>query len=214
MAAHAWTIGLLLAALSAVSAALAWLLTREMNRRVAFERELAELATTDSLTGLSNRRHFDNAIRLESQRAQRAQAPLSLLMIDLDHFKAYNDRHGHQAGDQLLGTIGAAISHSVRRGTDIGARYGGDEFAVLLPDTPLSGAARIAEQIRSEFVADGADAGDAQISIGVACLTPENPADHTKLLNDADFALYRAKELGRNRIELAEPEPAALDQAA
>jgi len=222
---YAWTIAILIAALAATAGVLGWFLLRELNWHTDAEQRLAMLATTDGLTGLSNRWHFDDTIRKEWRRARRDRTPVALLMIDADEFKIYNDTHGHQAGDQLLKVIGEAISASIRRGTDLGARYGGDEFAALLPGTSLEGAAAVAQNIREHFnrvcrekgLADGA-----KMSIGGACLIPERGAVHATLLTAADEALYRAKDGGRNRTELAEaafkasqeaPRP-ALTQAA
>ena len=128
-------------------------------------------------------------------------------MIDADEFKTYNDSHGHQAGDRLLRTIGESITGTIQRGADLGARYGGDEFAVLLPGTTLEGAAQVADQIRQRFNTKCLEQGTtdgAKISIGAACLIPERAASHTTLLTAADAALYRAKDAGRNRTELAE----------
>lgn len=208
---YAWIVGLLVATLCALSAMFSIHLLRDLKRRDAMARKLAELAATDGLTGLSNRWHFDETISSEWQRAQRTKSPLALLMIDADRFKTYNDRHGHQAGDCVLQTIGAAISGGIRRGTDLGARFGGDEFAVLLPETSLAGAAHVAEQIRKRFAADCSkqDLGEgAGISVGVACVVAIDSTPHTDLLEAADGALYRAKQLGRNRIELSEAESA------
>ena len=204
---YAWTIGALMAALVAMSGALAWFLLRELNWHRDAEQKLATLASTDGLTGLSNRWHFDETIRREWRRARRDHLPISLLMIDADEFKVYNDTHGHQAGDRLLRMLGEAIGATVQRGADLGARYGGDEFAVLLPGTPLEGAAQVADQIRRRFNADCAEqgtAGGAKMSIGAACLIPERSTGHATLLTAADEALYRAKDAGRNRTELAE----------
>jgi diguanylate cyclase (GGDEF)-like protein len=208
---YAWTIAILVVALAAMSGALGWLLLRELNWHSETEQRLAMLATTDGLTGLSNRWHFDDTIRKEWRRARRDRTPVALLMIDADEFKAYNDSHGHLAGDGLLKVIGEAMLANVRRGADLGARYGGDEFAVLLPGTTLEGAAEVAGKIRAHFnrvcreqgLADGAKK-EARISIGAACLIPERGAGHSTLLTAADEALYRAKDGGRNRTELAE----------
>jgi diguanylate cyclase (GGDEF)-like protein len=206
---YAWTIGFLIAVLVAMSGALATFLLRELNWHRDAEQQLAALASTDGLTGLSNRWHFDETIRREWRRARRDQKPVALLMIDADEFKGYNDTHGHQAGDQLLRTIGETIAASIKRGADLGARYGGDEFAVLLPGATLEDASRVAGDIRRRLVADCAErgmTGGARISIGAASLTPARGASHAALLTAADKALYRAKDGGRNRTELDAPE--------
>ena len=172
---YAWTVGALIAALTAMTGALAWFLLRELNWHRDAQQQLATLASTDGLTGLSNRWHFDDTIRREWRRARRDHTPVALLMIDADEFKTYNDGNGHQAGDRLLRTIGEAIASTIQRGADLGARYGGDEFAVLLPGTTLEGAARVADQIRQRFNADCLEQGTtdgAKISIGAACLIP------------------------------------------
>ena len=214
---YAWTIAILITVLTAMSAVLAWFLLRELNWHSAAEQNLAMLASTDGLTGLSNRWHFDETIRREWRRARRDHRPIALLMIDADEFKIYNDSHGHQAGDQLLKVIGEAMLGSIRRGNDLAARYGGDEFAVLLPGTSLEGAALVAAEIRERFDAGCRDqrlADSAKISIGCACLVPERAAGHAALLTAADGALYRAKAGGRNRTELAEAAfKASLDAA-
>jgi diguanylate cyclase (GGDEF)-like protein len=166
------------------------------------------LATTDGLTGLSNRRHFNASIHREWRRALREQTSLAMMMIDADHFKSYNDRHGHQAGDKLLQTIAASMFRSIRRPGDVAARYGGDEFAVLLPSTTAEGAIVIAEKIRTCLAALCAEEGVAvsNISIGIAGRVPNAGETFGDFVAAADSALYRAKENGRNRTEVA-PEP-------
>ena len=123
-------------------------LAREIGRRAEAEEKLEELATTDALTGLKNRRKFDIEIDLEWRRAARNKTPVAVLMIDADHFKAYNDTYGHQAGDQVLVGIAICISDAVRRAGDCPARYGGEEFAVLLPGLSAMEAFTVAETIR------------------------------------------------------------------
>jgi diguanylate cyclase (GGDEF)-like protein len=201
--------GLLMLALCGATVFSAVLLRRELRRRLAAEQKLAVLATTDSLTGLSNRRHFDAAIAREWQRAMREKAFVALLMVDADCFKVYNDAYGHQAGDKLLEAIGACIADKARRATDLAARYGGDEFAMLLPGTTGQGAVDIAERIRLA-VADlrleypgGAGTGMAMVSAGVAAVVPRPGSDYRDLIDAADRALYQAKANGRNRTELA-----------
>jgi diguanylate cyclase (GGDEF)-like protein len=128
---------------------LTWMLRRELRRRYRAEKVLSELAATDALTGLANRRMLDQRLRLEWDRAQRSAEPLTLLMIDVDHFKAFNDRHGHHGGDEALRNVAQVIGNNIRRPADLAARYGGEEFAVVLPATDSRGAWLIAEHIRN-----------------------------------------------------------------
>jgi diguanylate cyclase (GGDEF)-like protein len=178
-------------------------LAREIGRRARAEDKLEELATTDALTGLKNRRKFDATFETEWRRAMRHKTPLALMMIDADHFKSYNDSFGHQAGDQVLVGIAICISDSVMRAGDCTARYGGEEFAVLLPGLSSSDALTIAETIRLKVQqwADGPT--DATVSIGVASLTPHPSMPSSLLMEAADKALYEAKANGRNRSVLA-----------
>jgi len=196
---------------------LAVLLNRELARRSAAERKLTILATTDGLTGLANRRHFNRTLACEWRRAMRSRTPVALLMIDADNFKLYNDSHGHQAGDELPQTIAASIAANAKRASDLGARYGGDEFAVLLPNTGLEDAAMLAERIREALTlhpgADDVQHRNAHLSIGVACLVPDLGTKHRDLIAAADKALYQAKHLGRNRTELAETDVGGLAPA-
>jgi diguanylate cyclase (GGDEF)-like protein len=207
-------VGALMVALCAVAVVLAAFLNRELTRRHVAERKLIILATTDGLTGLANRRHFNRVLVYEWRRAMRSRAPVALLMIDADKFKLYNDTYGHPEGDKLLRAIAASIAANVKRPADLGARYGGDEFAVLLPDTSLEDAAALADQIRehlhSSRSADEIRRGCAQLSIGVACFVPGTAIKHRDLVTAADQALYAAKHLGRNRTELAETNAGAL----
>ena len=175
---------------------------------------LALLSVTDELTGLLNRRGFEARLNREWRRARRTRAPLSLLLIDIDHFKAFNDRHGHPEGDRCLVAVGAAIAGAIGRSADAVARYGGEEFAAVLPDTDLAGAAEVAEAVRQAVAgcpARGADAIGVTASIGVATLVPGPAVDRHRLVADADKALYRAKAAGRDRVRLWEPRP---DEAA
>ncbi len=172
---------------------------------------LATQATTDGLTGLRNFRFFQQQLRTELLRSRRLNNPVSLLMIDVDNFKLYNDRNGHPAGDQILIEVSAIIRRRLRA-TDVSCRYGGEEFAVLLLDTPKRAAASVAGELRS-LVEDFAfpdrerqPSGRLTISIGVATF-PDDAKDAQSLLKGADDALYRAKALGRNRVEQAEPSP-------
>ncbi len=168
---------------------------------------LAQLAVTDGLTSLYNHRHLHERLALEVERSGRNGLPLSLLMIDVDHFKHYNDSHGHPAGDELLRQL-ARIMRDGRRANDFVARYGGEEFAVVLVDTPKLTAAQVAERLReqvSEFpFAHSASqpGGKLTISIGVASF-PDDASDSDKLVRCADSALYEAKRGGRDCVVLS-----------
>lgn len=183
------------------------LLGRELRRRQSAEQDLAELAATDSLTGLANRRQLDQVLRREWARAQRNHRPLAVLMVDVDHFKAFNERHGHQGGDEALRKVADAIARSIRRPADLAARYGGEEFLVVLPETERQGAQVLAERIRRSVEALPMYAEDTQpvtVSIGIGCYTPGAQQDLATLLGSADDALYCAKRNGRNRVETAD----------
>jgi diguanylate cyclase (GGDEF)-like protein/PAS domain S-box-containing protein len=172
----------------------------------AANRILQALAQQDGLTGLANRRRFDEVLVEEFSRARRQREPLSVLLLDADHFKAYNDHYGHLAGDECLRRISAAIESVLRRPGDHAARYGGEEFVVLLPLTDESGALIVAEQIRAAVSALaiqhlGSAPQIVTVSIGVSSLIPFGGADHPdRLIAAADRALYRAKAEGRNRV--------------
>ena len=218
---EAFVMGLMMVVLCAMTIALGTILTREWRRREDAERQLSLLAATDALTGLANRRQFDEAIAREWARAKRSQSPLSLLMIDADHFKAYNDTFGHQAGDALLLAMAGCIGAAIKRPGDVSARYGGEEFAILLPNTPVYGAREVATLIHAtiaelEVVHPSAPTGKPTVSIGVACLVPRPDAEHSQLIRAADSALYEAKSNGRNRTEIAsgsndEPQTVKID---
>jgi diguanylate cyclase (GGDEF)-like protein len=175
--------------------------------------QLTMLAAIDGLTGIANRRALDERFAQEWNRAIRLQTPLSYLMIDVDHFKQFNDRYGHYAGDQCLQSIAEILSGQPRRAQDLAARFGGEEFAIILPHTSLDGAAELAERIRESVFRHAIPHHDSAwacvtVSIGCACLTPGIGDDRITLLNLADTALYRAKEQGRNRINATTIEPA------
>jgi diguanylate cyclase (GGDEF)-like protein len=197
---EATRIGAILVGLISFVLGVTLFLAREIGRRALAEDKLEELATTDALTGLKNRRKFDAAIDAEWRRAMRQKTPVALLMIDADHFKAYNDTFGHQAGDQMLVGIAICITDSVRRVGDCAARYGGEEFAVLLPGLSAAEALRVAETIRLK-VQQWSD--DTTVSIGIASVTPAPALEWSMLVKAADNALYAAKADGRNRSALA-----------
>ena len=193
---------------------------RDVSARKIVEDELAEanrrlqaLAVQDGLTGLANRRAFDEALAKEHRRARREKKPLSLVMIDVDRFKAFNDRYGHPAGDDCLRRVAAAIAETAGRPGDIAARYGGEEFAVLLPDTDEATAEVVAERIlqavgdlniRHEANFEGV----ITISAGVASVEPaEVSGEPEALIHNADQALYRAKDGGRNAVIRASTSP-------
>ena len=178
-------------------------LAREIRRRARAEAKLEELATTDALTGLKNRRKFDADIDAEWRRAARQKIPLALLMVDADHFKSYNDSFGHQAGDQMLAGIAICISDSVKRAGDCAARYGGEKFAVLLPGLSAAEAVGVAETIRLKVQQWSDGPTVTTVSIGVASLTPATIMEWSVLLQAADKALYAAKANGRNQCVLA-----------
>jgi diguanylate cyclase (GGDEF)-like protein len=166
------------------------------------------LAALDPLTQVANRRCFDEALDREWQRALRARTTLSLILFDADYFKAYNDRYGHLAGDDCLKKIADTFTATVRRPADVVARFGGEEFGIILPETDAAGAFRLAESLRIRVERMGwshgaSPAGVVTLSGGCASMTPLVGETATDLLNSADEALYEAKRQGRNRIESA-----------
>ena len=183
----------------------------EANQRLEHaNRALRRLSSQDGLTGIANRRQFDEVLDLEWRRAHRAEAPISLLMIDIDHFKAFNDAHGHQRGDDYLKAVAAALRDGLNRPGDQVARYGGEEFVVILPATDDSGANACAERLRGNVLAleiphdrPGAPLS-ATVSIGVATAFPREGSSSATLIAAADEALYRAKSEGRNRVRIAQ----------
>jgi len=169
----------------------------------AANKKLEVMAATDGLTGLANRRAFDEAIAHELRRGARKRWPVSLLLIDVDHFKKYNDRYGHGAGDQCLKALAKVLGRAMRRPGDLAARYGGEEFAILLPDTDRDGAMLIAETVRETIWALSLDhaassLGRVTVSIGTATLVAGEAAQQSALVEPADEALYAAKARGRN----------------
>ncbi len=179
---------------------------QELEDRV---RKLLRESATDGLTGLANRRHFDAIFINEWNRAARSQTPISLLMVDIDHFKKYNDHYGHQAGDRCLQHVATALDSCVRRAGELVARYGGEEFVLLLPGSNEEEACETAQKcldrIREAALAHAASptANGVTLSIGAASIQPQPASESMSILNAADAAMYRAKSTGRNRFELA-----------
>lgn len=193
----------------------------EIKRRKALERNLQNMAiqlehsnsvlsmisSQDGLTGIANRRYFDNYLDNEWRRAMRNASTVSLIMIDIDFFKAYNDMYGHLKGDECLKAVAQEIQKTLKRGSDVAARYGGEEFAVVLPGTDLKGAMMIAKLIWENVIAlnikhEGSNIMDCvTVSLGVASDIPTVGSTYDELIRKADKALYKAKNCGRNRIE-------------
>ncbi|HJW24455.1 MAG TPA: GGDEF domain-containing protein [Rhodocyclaceae bacterium] len=169
------------------------------------QQSLEAEAIRDRLTGIPNRRSFDISLEREWRRAQRLQVPISLIMIDVDFFKKYNDRHGHPAGDRCLAGVAKTLAGGLRRASDVVARYGGEEFVVLLFHTPRDDAFAIAENLRRAVASLGiahedAPGGSVTASLGGATVIPALEAQPAALLSAADEALYQAKAAGRNRV--------------
>jgi len=168
--------------------------------------ELQKLAALDGLTGIANRRRFDDTMRLEWQRGQRDKQPLSLLLCDVDFFKIYNDSYGHLTGDLCLKKVAAVLTEHLKRPADLAARYGGEEFAIILPETELAGALIVAESCRRHLEQLGIESphapsfGTVTMSIGVATVVPSPASDVEQLVHLADRALYAAKHSGRNLV--------------
>lgn len=180
----------------------------------AANQELKRLSASDGLTGIANRRFFDEYIAREWRRGRRNANGIALMMCDVDHFKLFNDTYGHQAGDDCLRRVAGAIAGNLERAADIAARYGGEEFVVVLPETPLGGALMVAEKIRHAIHAlniphAASSFGRVTLSIGIASAIPDldNPCD--ELILAADRALYHAKHQGRDRVCRADKIPPA-----
>jgi diguanylate cyclase (GGDEF)-like protein len=175
-------------------------------------REIRENSVRDGLTGCFNRTHAVEVLDAELRRARRSKLPLSLLMFDLDNFKSINDRHGHLCGDAVLAAIGA-IMKSELRGSDVKCRYGGDEFMVILPDTPVGGARQVSDNLRRAIAERPVVWNDGQITVTASFgITAVNTADHDprSAIARADSALYRAKQVGRNTIQIEEQTPSLV----
>ena len=170
--------------------------------------QLKNESLTDELTGVANRRHFNNHIETEWRRAQRHQTSITCCMIDIDYFKKYNDLYGHQMGDDCLKTVAQNIRSFMRRPTDMTARYGGEEFVVLLPETSREAAEQLANKIREGIASLKIPHEDSllkivTVSIGIAYIIPQRYSDPDTVLKLADEALYEAKGQGRNRVVIA-----------
>lgn len=179
---------------------------RDMTEQKEAQMALQQLATCDGLTGIANRRSFDEKLQLEWSRGQRQGEPLSLILADVDQFKRYNDHYGHQGGDTCLKAVAGVLQQQIFRAADLAARYGGEEFAIVLPNTDPAGAAIVAERLRSELEAlelphAASDvAACVTLSLGVASCIPAAHEKPEQLVSDADAALYAAKAQGRNRV--------------
>ncbi len=186
----------------------------EHARRMAWleGQRLAETAMQDGLTGIHNRRRFDDHLQRAWAQSIRDRKPITLLLADIDHFKPYNDRYGHQAGDEALKAVAAVLARFARRPLDLAARYGGEEFAVVLFDTKRADAERLGAEILEAVRAlaiphqDSGAAPVLTISLGIACVVPAARRSWTGLVQLADQALYAAKDGGRNRLEVLEQE--------
>ncbi|AEG02098.1 diguanylate cyclase [Methylomonas methanica] len=166
---------------------------------------LESMAWIDGLTGIPNRRRFDQMLEIEWKRAQRNQLPLAVIMVDIDHFKAYNDCHGHGEGDVCLKQVATMFAATVNRPGDLVARYGGEEFVILMPETDTDGAQQLADHLRHQIESmqiphtSSSASCWVTISLGYAALIPKPEQASSTLLDDADNMLYQAKNLGRNR---------------
>lgn len=195
-------------------------LKHEMDRRKAREKELIEatrqladlnsmlvrLSLIDSMTGIANRRNFDRVLDKEWRRAIRSKLPISVMMIDVDYFKLYNDTYGHQEGDECLKQIAQILKDSLKRPADALCRYGGEEFVIILPDTPSQGAEQVGETLRQAVIRSGITHKNSKVldrvtvSIGIATMLASARFDPKDLVQNADKALYEAKAAGRNRV--------------
>ncbi len=192
-----------------IVAVLAFSLNRQIGQRKRAEMRLAELALLDGLTGVANRRQFDEVLDREWRHAGRGEASIALLMVDVDHFKSYNDLYGHQRGDRALVQIAQAIAADLKRSGDSVARYGGEEFVVILRTADVASALTVAERIREailslHLVHSGATSGVLSVSIGLAAIAPRRGAPAAALVEAADAALYEAKRRGRNCVVVSE----------
>lgn len=184
----------------------------ETTRRLDLaNQELKRLSSSDGLTGIANRRYFDEFLSREWRRARRVNGTLSVIMCDVNHFKLFNDHYGHQSGDDCLRGVALALASASERPSDMVARYGGEEFVIVLPDTPIGGAQVIAEKIRhavhqANIPHAASPFARVTLSIGLAATQPDNEDSPQALVARADRALYRAKREGRDRVCRFNPE--------
>ena len=170
-------------------------------------RTLQKLSSLDGLTGIANRRNFDETLNKEWNRAMRSEKSIGLLMLDIDFFKLYNDHYGHQGGDDCLKKFAKGLDSAIHRETDFLARYGGEEFSGILPDTDLNGSVKVAEEMRLAIKdlriehAKSTVSDLVSVSIGVSAIIPQQGTDPKILIGAADQALYKAKEDGRDRVK-------------
>lgn len=172
--------------------------------------ELKRLSGQDPLTGVANRRLFDEILEKEWARALRSHHPLALIMIDIDRFKQHNDTYGHQAGDECLRQVAATLKAAVHRPADLVARYGGEEFVIVLPAVDIAGAMSVAERMRLDVQkiklehVNNPIGADVTVSLGVSIVVPDRQSSALELIAAADEALYRAKAVGRNQVIVAD----------
>ena len=170
-------------------------------------RTLQKLSSLDGLTGIANRRSFDETLKKEWNRAMRSEKSIGLIMLDIDFFKLYNDHYGHQGGDDCLKKVANGLDSAIHRETDFLARYGGEEFSAILPDTDINGAIKVAEEMRQSITelrlehAKSKVSDIVSISLGVSAIVPQKGTEPNILIAAADQALYKAKEDGRDRVK-------------
>jgi two-component system chemotaxis family response regulator WspR len=185
-------------------------LQESQRKLAAANKELEKLSSLDGLTGIPNRRKFDEVLKREWHRAMRNNSPLSLIMLDIDFFKLYNDNYGHQGGDDCLKQVAGILNNVLQRETDTIARYGGEEFSAILPDTDVEGARAIGEAMRTSIQekkiphAMSKVSDYVSISVGVGTIIPPRNSDPEILIAVADQVLYLAKEEGRNQVKCKE----------
>ena len=184
---------------------------QQANQALSADRMVLQTESrTDPLTGLANRRYLEHALAAEWNRCRRSEAPLSCVMLDIDHFKPFNDHYGHDGGDRALKAVAEVLNNSSRRAGDVAARYGGEEFVLLLPETGSDGAATVAELLKQAVNNKAIEhkasplADILTVSLGVVTLLPDSDRTPDELCKAADLALYEAKRLGRNRVVLAD----------